>query len=201
MYSGTEIALLSGAGLLFFGGLWLLINAFRTSIWWGLGILLFSPAALVFLFVHWAAAKGPFKLQLLGLAVVVAAAYVDGRFDVSQPLDIVHEIPSFISKSETIQKCVTLQGDTYYGEVPAGVACSVVTQVKIEPIDKSKAAKDKKQDKKQAGKQSQNFKCDGRQHCSQMTSRAEAEFFLKNCPNTKMDGDGDGIPCENDSRF
>jgi len=47
----------------------------------------------------------------------------------------------------------------------------------------------------------QKFKCDGRQHCSQMTSRAEAEFFVKNCPNTKMDGDHDGIPCENDSRF
>jgi hypothetical protein len=45
------------------------------------------------------------------------------------------------------------------------------------------------------------FHCDGRVHCSQMTSRAEAEFFLRNCPNTKMDGDGDGIPCENDSRF
>jgi hypothetical protein len=46
-----------------------------------------------------------------------------------------------------------------------------------------------------------NFQCDGRQHCSQMTSRAEAEFFVRNCPNTKMDGDNDGIPCENDSRF
>jgi len=45
------------------------------------------------------------------------------------------------------------------------------------------------------------FECDGRQHCTQMTSRAEAEFFIKNCPNTKMDGDHDGIPCENDSRF
>jgi hypothetical protein len=45
------------------------------------------------------------------------------------------------------------------------------------------------------------FQCDGRVHCSQMTSRAEAEFFLRNCPNTKMDGDGDGIPCENNSRF
>ncbi|MDD4865439.1 MAG: excalibur calcium-binding domain-containing protein [Alishewanella agri] len=45
------------------------------------------------------------------------------------------------------------------------------------------------------------FRCDGRQYCSQMTSRAEAEFFLKNCPNTKMDGDRDGIPCERDSRW
>ena len=47
----------------------------------------------------------------------------------------------------------------------------------------------------------QNFTCDGRQHCSQMTSRAEAIFFINNCPNTKMDGDRDGDPCERDSRF
>ena len=40
------------------------------------------------------------------------------------------------------------------------------------------------------------FRCDGRQHCSQMRSYEEAVFFLRNCPNTKMDGDGDGIPCE-----
>ena len=44
------------------------------------------------------------------------------------------------------------------------------------------------------------FKCDGRQHCSQMTSYDEAVFFLKNCPNTNMDGDRDGIPCERQFR-
>lgn len=40
------------------------------------------------------------------------------------------------------------------------------------------------------------FSCDGRQHCSQMRSYEEAVYFLRNCPNVKMDGDGDGIPCE-----
>jgi cold shock CspA family protein len=40
------------------------------------------------------------------------------------------------------------------------------------------------------------FACDGRTHCSQMTSCEEATFFLRNCPGTKMDGDGDGVPCE-----
>ena len=40
------------------------------------------------------------------------------------------------------------------------------------------------------------FSCDGRTHCSQMTSCEEATFFLKNCPGTQMDGDGDGVPCE-----
>ncbi len=38
--------------------------------------------------------------------------------------------------------------------------------------------------------------CDGRQYCSQMTSCEEATWFLRNCPNTRMDGEGDGIPCE-----
>lgn len=40
------------------------------------------------------------------------------------------------------------------------------------------------------------FRCDGRRHCSQMTSCAEAKYFLSNCPGVEMDGDGDGIPCE-----
>jgi Excalibur calcium-binding domain len=40
------------------------------------------------------------------------------------------------------------------------------------------------------------FQCDGRQYCSQMTSCKEAMFFLENCPNVKMDGEGDGVPCE-----
>jgi cold shock CspA family protein len=40
------------------------------------------------------------------------------------------------------------------------------------------------------------FRCDGRTHCSQMTSCQEAQYFLANCPGVKMDGDGDGRPCE-----
>jgi len=40
------------------------------------------------------------------------------------------------------------------------------------------------------------FKCDGRAYCSQMTSCAEATFFLQNCPGVKMDGNNDGVPCE-----
>ena len=43
---------------------------------------------------------------------------------------------------------------------------------------------------------SANFQCDGRTFCSQMSSCAEAMYFLKHCPNVKMDGNHDGIPCE-----
>ncbi len=45
------------------------------------------------------------------------------------------------------------------------------------------------------------FRCDGRRYCSEMTSRAEANFFLQHCPDTAMDGDQDGIPCEFSPRW
>ena len=40
------------------------------------------------------------------------------------------------------------------------------------------------------------FRCDGRTRCQQLTSCAEARYFLAHCPGVKIDGDGDGIPCE-----
>lgn len=40
------------------------------------------------------------------------------------------------------------------------------------------------------------FQCDGRTHCSQMNSCAEATYFLKHCPGVAMDGNHDGVPCE-----
>ena len=41
------------------------------------------------------------------------------------------------------------------------------------------------------------FQCEvGKTHCSHMSSCAEATFYIQNCPNTQMDGNGDGIPCE-----
>lgn len=47
-----------------------------------------------------------------------------------------------------------------------------------------------------AGPANSQFKCDDRTHCSHMTSCAEAKYFIKHCPNTKMDGNHDGVPCE-----
>ena len=40
------------------------------------------------------------------------------------------------------------------------------------------------------------FSCQGKTHCSQMTSCEEAMFYLANCPNQQTDGNGDGEPCE-----
>jgi hypothetical protein len=40
------------------------------------------------------------------------------------------------------------------------------------------------------------FQCQGKTRCTEMTSCEEALFYMENCPDTEMDGDGDGIPCE-----
>ena len=40
------------------------------------------------------------------------------------------------------------------------------------------------------------YSCDGRRFCSEMTSCAEATYFVRHCPDTQMDGNGDGVPCE-----
>jgi|SRR5688572_12147722 len=44
--------------------------------------------------------------------------------------------------------------------------------------------------------ESSGFSCDGRTRCPEMRSCDEALYFLENCPGTKMDGDQDGLPCE-----
>ena len=59
-----------GIGMVFIGGIGLLIAAFRESILWGLGCLFLSPVSLIFLILHWRDAKNPFFLQLAGLAVL-----------------------------------------------------------------------------------------------------------------------------------
>jgi restriction system protein len=41
-----------------------------------------------------------------------------------------------------------------------------------------------------------NYSCRGKTHCSQMNSCEEAKFYLRNCPGVKIDGDGNGLPCE-----
>lgn len=40
------------------------------------------------------------------------------------------------------------------------------------------------------------YRCDGRTRCSQMRSCADATQVLQHCAGAMMDGDGDGIPCE-----
>ena len=40
------------------------------------------------------------------------------------------------------------------------------------------------------------FTCGRKTYCREMTSCAEALFYLRRCGLTRIDGDGDGVPCE-----
>lgn len=42
------------------------------------------------------------------------------------------------------------------------------------------------------------FRCDGRRFCHEMRSADEARFFLTHCPETQLDDNANGIPCEDD---
>ncbi len=102
-------------------------------------------------------------------------------------------------------KCITADGQVFYGEVPRGVDCE-----RIEPVEGSLAVVSGEDFHRLDGGHPQaagggspasaairpGFGCDGRTHCSQMTSCAEARFFLTHCPGVQMDGNDDGVPCE-----
>jgi Leucine Rich Repeat (LRR) protein len=66
--------LIGGVVLLIVAWLWLVGRGFGIHWGWGLGMLLFPPSALVFLFRHFARARAPFFLILLA-AVIVAGTY------------------------------------------------------------------------------------------------------------------------------
>lgn len=44
--------------------------------------------------------------------------------------------------------------------------------------------------------QSASFTCGQKTYCREMTSCAEARFYLQRCGLSRIDGDGDGVPCE-----
>ncbi|MBL6082354.1 thermonuclease family protein [Belnapia sp. T18] len=43
---------------------------------------------------------------------------------------------------------------------------------------------------------SSGFTCGGKQYCREMTTCAEARFYLQQCGLSRLDGDRDGVPCE-----
>ena len=62
------------AGLV--GGVMILVAAFKKSVGWGIASLLIPFAALVFVFMNWAAAKRGFLISLGGAAVSVIGVIV-----------------------------------------------------------------------------------------------------------------------------
>ena len=135
--------------------------------------------------------------KIIVIIIILTVGWYGNILYKNNELPFIQNTGTNLDSNEKV-KCITKDGRVLYGSVPEGTICerreSVEGSITIVPGVAVSSTQGSAQD-------SSRFSCDGRQHCSQMTSRAEAEFFIKNCPNTKMDGDNDGVPCESDSRF
>ncbi|MFT5571416.1 MAG: hypothetical protein ACI9FR_000330 [Cryomorphaceae bacterium] len=98
-----------------------------------------------------------------------------------------------ISPQLAAKKCIAGDGKVYYGKVPKGVSCD--QRATIQGSLTVLGSQDFNEVSPR-GSIDIEFRCDGRTRCPQMTSCSEAKFFLNNCPAVKMDGDYDGVPCE-----
>jgi hypothetical protein len=76
LHAIAVVALLIGVVFILAGHLAFIVQAFRTNILWGLGVLFLPVVPLVFLIVEWARVKRFFFWELYGIALVVAAVIV-----------------------------------------------------------------------------------------------------------------------------
>jgi hypothetical protein len=86
---------------------------------------------------------------------------------------------------------------TYAGEpsTPLPSASSVLLAQSRQPYDwNSPATQAPRQNAPQ--QQGSGFTCGLKRYCGEMTSCAEAYFYLNQCGLRRLDGDGDGVPCE-----
>ena len=67
----TAVLMLVGGVLLLVGCVMFIINAFKVSVLWGLGVIFLAPIGLVFLVKNWQENKKSFLIQVAGLALVV----------------------------------------------------------------------------------------------------------------------------------
>lgn len=127
--------------------------------------------------------KGSAIIALVVVMALAAVAAIYWGYGIYQhnKLSSQAQLASLIAEQEKI----VLQQRAVHGELPEKIVAK--------PIERHAVVE---RPVMQALPAAKNFSCDGRQHCSQMRSYEEALFFNQYCPNTKMDGDGDGIPCE-----
>ncbi len=79
-----DAVLYLGILIVFVGGIGLLIAAFKTSIWWGLGCLLLPIVPLIFLIEHWGVSKKLFLLQLIGFVLIIIGMYAQQPMSLGQ---------------------------------------------------------------------------------------------------------------------
>jgi len=72
------ILLVIGLVVMLVGGIWLLVVAFKESIWWGLGSLFIPFVSLIFAIMHWSKASKPFLIAIGGMVVYFIGIFMSG---------------------------------------------------------------------------------------------------------------------------
>ena len=76
----TIVIIIAGVIIFVIGGIRLLIEAFRQSIFWGLACLFINPACVVFTIFFWNTAKKPFLTQLFGFSLILIGTYLGDNY-------------------------------------------------------------------------------------------------------------------------
>ncbi|MEM7146253.1 MAG: hypothetical protein AAF591_14035 [Verrucomicrobiota bacterium] len=78
------ILLFVGAIISLVYAIFILVNAFKKSILWGLGSLFVPFVGLIFVIMHWDQNKQPFIRYLIGVAISIVGAVLGGAGAASQ---------------------------------------------------------------------------------------------------------------------
>jgi hypothetical protein len=67
-----------GAVVALVGAIWLLVLAFKKSVWWGLGSFFIPFVNVIFAFMNWQVAKTPFLIMIGGVVLCIIAVFSGG---------------------------------------------------------------------------------------------------------------------------
>ncbi len=83
---GTLSMVLMGIGIVIgvVYGIILLVKAFQTSVWWGLGYIFVPFVSLIFVITHWQVAKKPFLMSLISIPFIILATVLMPESAVTQ---------------------------------------------------------------------------------------------------------------------
>ncbi|MDP1773019.1 MAG: cold shock domain-containing protein [Methylobacter sp.] len=168
-----------------------------------------KPEAGKDIFIHISALTGMSRKPIIGDVILYQIGFdtqgktraINAKIEgVHQVLTIAPLEPKVRTPVPTTRKLTARPSKPRHKLKLLPVLCFIVTAVFIY----SKVSKEQKfidqvkllTVKTPAVEKSGQFQCQGKVWCSQMSSYEEAIFYLHNCPGTKMDGDSDGIPCE-----
>ena len=75
-----------GVVLALVGFIWLVVVAFKKSVWWGLGTLIVPFVGLIFAIMNWQTAKTPFLVYLGGVVLCVIGGWSTMGSGMMQPV-------------------------------------------------------------------------------------------------------------------